>query len=58
VDRVLQLALMATAPRSDGLPGGVSHSITDRCSKALSLVPADYPGPEEDLCDGFVFHPP
>jgi hypothetical protein len=58
VDGVLQLILVATAPRSDGLLGGVSHIITDRCSEAWLLVPAEDPGPKEDLCDGFEFHPP
>jgi hypothetical protein len=46
------------APRSDGLPGGVSHRISDRCSEGWHLVPTEDPGPREDLCDGFEFHPP
>jgi hypothetical protein len=29
MDGVLQLILVVMAPRSDGLPGGVSHNITD-----------------------------
>jgi hypothetical protein len=33
VDGVLQFTLVATTPRSDGLPGGISHNITDRCSE-------------------------
>jgi hypothetical protein len=58
VDGVLQLILVATAPRSDGLPGGVSHNITDRCSKGWPLVPAKDTGPGEDLCDSFEFIQP
>jgi hypothetical protein len=58
VDGALQLTLVATAPRSDGLPGGVSHNITDRCSEGWPLMPAEDPGPREDLCDSFEFHPP
>jgi hypothetical protein len=58
MDVVLPLILVATAPRSDGLPSGVSHSITDRCSEDWPLVPAEDPGPGEELCDGFEFHPP
>jgi hypothetical protein len=58
VDGVLQLALVEMAPRSDGLPGGISHNITDRCSKGCPLVPTENPGPREDLCDGLEFHPP
>jgi hypothetical protein len=33
VDGVLQLILVEMAPRSDGLLGGISHNITDRCSE-------------------------
>jgi hypothetical protein len=33
VDGVLQLILIVMAQRSDGLLGGVSHNITDRCSE-------------------------
>jgi hypothetical protein len=58
VDGVLQLILVMTAPRSDGLPGSASQSITDRCSKCWPLVPAEDPGPREDLNDGLEFHPP
>jgi hypothetical protein len=57
VDGVLQFILVATALRSDGLPGGISHSITDRCSKGWPLVPVEDPRSGEDLCNGFEFHP-
>jgi hypothetical protein len=33
VDKVLQFILVVMAPRSDGLPGGISHIITNRCSE-------------------------
>jgi hypothetical protein len=33
VDEVLQFILVVMAPRNDGLPGSISHNITDRCSK-------------------------
>jgi hypothetical protein len=46
VDGVMQFILVATAPRSDGLSGGISHSITDRCSEGWPLVPVEDPGPE------------
>jgi hypothetical protein len=58
VHGVLQLILVVMAPRSDGLPGGVSHRISDRCSEGWHLVPVEDPGPRDDLCDGFEFHPP
>jgi hypothetical protein len=58
VDGVLELTLVATAPRSDGLPGGVSHNITDRCSEGWPLVSAEEPRLGEDLCDVLEFHPP
>jgi hypothetical protein len=58
VDRVLQLALMAMAPRSDGLPCVVSHNITSRCSEGWPMVPTDDPRPREDVYDGLEFHPP
>jgi hypothetical protein len=58
VDGVLQLVLFAMTTRSDSLPGGVSHSVAVRCSGGWPLVPADNPGPREDLCDGLEFHPP
>jgi hypothetical protein len=58
VDGVLHLVFVAMDPQSDGLPGGVSHSITTRCSESWPLVPAEDPGPMEDLCDGLDLHPP
>jgi hypothetical protein len=58
VDRVLQFTLVATTPRCDGLPGGISHSITDRCSEGWPLVPAEDPGSRENLCNCLEFHPP
>jgi hypothetical protein len=36
----MQFILVATAPGSDDLPGGISHNITDRCSEGWPLVPA------------------
>jgi hypothetical protein len=58
VDGVLQLALVATTQRCDGLPGGISHNITGRCSKGWPLVPVEDPGSGEDLCNCLEFHPP
>jgi hypothetical protein len=58
VDGVLQFILVVMALRSDGLPGGISHSITNRCSEGWPLVPAEDPGPGEDLCNCLEFHPP
>jgi hypothetical protein len=58
VYRVLQFTLVATAPRSDGLPGAISHSITDRCSEGWPLVFAEDPRSGEDLCNCLEFHPP
>jgi hypothetical protein len=57
VDGVLQLILVVTAPISDGLPGGVSHIITDRCSEGCPLALVEDPRPE-DLCNCIEFHPP
>jgi hypothetical protein len=54
VDRILQFILVAMAARSDGLPGGISHIITDRCC----LVPVENPRSREDLCNCFEFHLP
>jgi hypothetical protein len=54
----MQLALVATAPRSDGLLGGVSHNIAIGCSEGCPLVPADHLGLVEDLHDGPILHPP
>jgi hypothetical protein len=47
-----------TAPRSDGLPGGISHSVTNRFSEGWTLVSAVDPGSREDLCNYLEFHPP
>jgi hypothetical protein len=58
VDGVLQLTLVATNPRCDGLPGGVSHSITARGRENWSLVSAEDSGSEEDFFDDFELHPP
>jgi hypothetical protein len=58
VDRVLQLALVATDPRCDGLPGGICNSIAMRSPESWSLVSAEDPGSEENLCDGLEFHSP
>jgi hypothetical protein len=58
VDIVLQFILVAMAPGSDGLPGGINHTITDRCSEGWPLVPAEDPGPEEDLYNYLEFQPP
>jgi hypothetical protein len=58
VDGVLQFILVETALRSDGLPGGISHSITDRCSEGWPLVPAEDPRSGEDLCNCLEFHLP
>jgi hypothetical protein len=58
VDRVLQPTLAATDPRCDGLPGGISNSVTARGPKSWSLVSVEDSGSEEDFCDGFELHPP
>jgi hypothetical protein len=58
VDGVLQLTLVATDPRGDGLPGGVSHSVAVKRSKSWSLMSTEDSGSEKDLCDGFELHPP
>jgi hypothetical protein len=57
VDGVLQPTLVAMDPRSDGLPGGVSHSVTMRRSESWPLMPTEDPGPKEDLGDGLELHP-
>jgi hypothetical protein len=57
VNGVLLLVLVTTDPRSDSLPGGVSHNIAARCSEGWPLVPSGDPVPEEDLYDGLQFHP-
>jgi hypothetical protein len=58
MDRVLQLALVATDPRCDGPPGGISNSITAKSPESWSLVSADDSGSEENLCDSLELHPP
>jgi hypothetical protein len=58
VSEVLQLVLVAKNPRSDSLPGGVSHSITVGCSEGWPLVPAEDLRLGEDHGDGLEFHPP
>jgi hypothetical protein len=58
VDGVLQFTLVVMAPRSDGLPGDISHSITDRCPEGWPLVPVEDPRSREDLCKFLEFHPP
>jgi hypothetical protein len=58
VDRVLQLTSVTMAPRGDGLPGGISHNLTGRCSKPWSLIPVDDLGPVEDIYNGLEFHQP
>jgi hypothetical protein len=55
VDGVLQFTLVAMALRSDGLPGGISHNITNRCSEGWPLVPTEDPGSREDLCNYLEF---
>jgi hypothetical protein len=46
----MEFALVATALRSDGIPG-------DRCSEGWPLVPVEDPGSGEDLCNYLEFHP-
>jgi hypothetical protein len=58
VDRVLQPALVATDPRCDGLPGGISNNIAVRSPESWSLVSAEDSGSKENLCDGLELHPP
>jgi hypothetical protein len=58
VYRVLQFTLVAMAPRSDGLPGDISHSITDRCSEGRPLVSTEDPRSGEDLYNCLEFHLP
>jgi hypothetical protein len=45
-------------PRCDGLPGGIDNSIAARSPKGWSLVSAEDPGSEENLCDGLELHSP
>jgi hypothetical protein len=58
VDRVLQPALVATDPRCDGLPSGIGNSIIVRSPEGWSLVSAEDPGSEENLCDVHELYPP
>jgi hypothetical protein len=58
VDRVLQPALVAIDPRCDGLPSGIRNSIAMRSPEGWSLVSAEDPESEENLCDGLELHPP
>jgi hypothetical protein len=58
MDGVLQFTLVAMALRSDCLPGGISHNITDRCSEGWPLVPAEDPRFREDRCNCLEFHSP
>jgi hypothetical protein len=58
VDGVLRPALVATDLRSDGLPGGVSHSVAARHSESWPLVPVEDLGPREDLRDVPELHSP
>jgi hypothetical protein len=58
VDGVLQLTLVATNPRCDGLPGGISNSVAARGPESWSLVSAEDSGSEENLYNGFELHPP
>ena len=44
VDGVLQPTLVATDPRGDGLPGGVSNSVAVRDPESWSLVSAEDSG--------------
>jgi hypothetical protein len=58
VDRVLQPALVATDPRCEGLPSGISNSIAVRGPESWSFVSVEDSGSEENLCDGLELHPP
>jgi hypothetical protein len=58
VDRALQSALVAMDQRCDGLPGRISNSIAPRSLESWSLVSAEDPGSEENLCDGLELHSP
>jgi hypothetical protein len=54
----MQPALVATDPRCDGLLGGIGNSIAARSPEGWSLVSAEDPGSEENLCDGLELHSP
>jgi hypothetical protein len=58
VDGVLQLTLVATDPRCDGLLGGISNNIVARGPERWSLVSTEDSGSKENLCDGYELHPP
>jgi hypothetical protein len=58
VNGVQQPTLVAMDPQCDGLPGGVSNSITVRGPKSWSLVFAEDSGSEEDHYNSFELHPP
>jgi hypothetical protein len=49
VDGVLQPTIVATDPRCDGLPGGVSNNITARGPESWSLVSVEDSRSKEDL---------
>jgi hypothetical protein len=51
-------ALIAMDSQCDGLPGGIRNSIAARSLEGWSLVSAEDPGSEENLCDGLELHPP
>jgi hypothetical protein len=57
-DGVLQLTLVATDPRCDGLLGGISNSIAVRGLESWSLVSVEDSGSKENFCEGFELHPP
>jgi hypothetical protein len=58
VDGVLQPTLVATDPRRDGLPGGISNSVAARGPESWSLVSTEDSGSTEDFSNGFELHPP
>jgi hypothetical protein len=45
-------------PWCDGLPGGIGNSIAAWSPKGWSLVSAEDPGSEENLCDGLELYSP
>jgi hypothetical protein len=58
VDGVLHPTLVAIDQRCDGLPGGISNSVTMRGPESWSLVSAEDSRSKENICDGFELHPP
>jgi hypothetical protein len=56
VDRVLQPALVAMDPRCDGLPGDIGNSITAQSLESWSLMSAEDPRSEGNLCDGLELY--